>query len=322
MAVCAQAAPTVRKTAALASGTAALICVATPVLFMQSQIEGGFFTGHVRQTFQNMAGTFHVLTRPVSYLRDGNEQYVSEKKREQLPWIRATAGHATVDVFGQNQAIAILNELNYRPRPFFQSYAANTAESMSWNERFYQSEAAPDFVIFKLEPLDQRFPPLEDSRVLRELLTNYELAGSEGDYLLLRKKLTANLRMTLVRKGELHAGEKLDLQSFSDAMLWIEIELRPTLYGRLLTFFYKPPKTTLNVWTQANPATLKEFRAPAFMLSAGFLANPLISNNEEVSNLLTGTKDDAVEALSVESAPSALAAWQREITFRIYRIEK
>jgi hypothetical protein len=322
IAVCAQAAAHVRKTAALGSGAAALLCMAMPLLFMQSQIEGPVFTGHARQTFQNMAESFKVLTRPASYLREKKELYESEKQREQLPWIRATVGNATVDVFGQSQAIAVFNELNYRPRPFFQSYAANSAEAMKWNELYYQSQAAPEYVIFKLEPLDERFPSLEDARVLRELLVNYELAGGEADYLLLRRKQTGTPRKMLVKEGELHAGEKLDLQSFPDAKLWLEIELHPTLYGRLRSFVYKPLETGLTIWTRADPKTPVKFRAPAAMLAAGFLVKPLALRNDDVRDIWTGVKDESLEALSVELAPSVLAAWQSDIHFRVYRVER
>ena len=247
---------------------------------------------------------------------------MSRKKREQLPSIRAIVGNSAVDVFGQSQAIAVLNEFNYRPRPVFQSYAAYSAETMKWNERFYQSKAAPEYVIFKIEPLDERFPPLEDARVLRELLVNYELAGGETSYLLLRRKGLAETQMTLVKEGEFHAGEKLDLQTNSGTTLWLEIALRPTLYGRLRSFLYKPLETGLTVWIQADPKTPVKFQAPAAMLAAGFLVKPLALRNDDVRDILTGAKGDSLEALSVELAQGGLAAWRPDIHVRVYRVER
>lgn len=321
-ALCLEALPASGKRARFWSRAAALLCVAAAILFLQSQVSGFALAKCVKHTGQDLSESFTVLSQPARYVREKTDAFHEEQKREQLPRIRAAIGSATADVFGQNQMFALFNELNYHPRPVFQSYAAYSRSMMELNERFYLSPEAPEYVLFHLEAIDGRFSPLEDSFLLRDLLANYELAAREADYLLLRRKRTAPAKLTLLKEGTVAAGEKIDLRNYRDAHLWLEIELQPTWFGRLQKIFYKPPETRLTVWSQAETPSPMEFNAPATMLSAGFLASPLVTDNQDVLNLYTGVKTRLPGAFSVEPGLSAFNPWQSEIHFRIYRIEK
>ena len=150
-----------------------------------------------------------------------------------MPHLRDLIGPASVDVFGQHQVYALLNGLNYRPRPVFQSYLACNARLMRLNEQFYLSGAAPEYVMFSLGPIDRRFPPLEDALLLRDLLINYEPVGAEGEFLLLKFKSSRAPRLKLLREGAVRPGERIELRDFGGADLWLELDLEPTLLGRL-----------------------------------------------------------------------------------------
>src|SRR5437867_11889722 len=91
----------------------------------------------------------------------------------ELPTARNMLGASRLDVIGQDQSYGIFNHLNYRPRPVFQSYMAYNLPLMRLNEQFYLSPEAPDYVLFRLAPIDHKFPPLEDAWTLRCLLINY-----------------------------------------------------------------------------------------------------------------------------------------------------
>ena len=127
-----------------------------------------------------------------------------------LPRLCEIVGRASVDVFGQRQVYALLNGLNYRPRPVFQSYAACNAQLMRLNEEFYLSGSAPQYVMFSLERFDHRFPPLADAMLLRLLLSNYVPAGSERDYVLLRAKSAQRPLLKSLHEGAVRAGDRIE----------------------------------------------------------------------------------------------------------------
>jgi hypothetical protein len=287
-------------------------------------LQSFFFTPgwrSLQQPFRNFGYYASCLLSPADYRRRMEEAIAARRDEARLPALRDRIGHATVDVFGEHQAYALYNDLNYRPRPVFQSYAACNARLMRLNERFYLSPAAPEFVMFSLGGIDRRFPPLEDAMVLRHLLINYEPAGSEGAFLLLKSKAVESRRLTLLREGSVRPGERIDLKDFGDTNLWLEIVLEPTWSGRLREFLYRPPTVRVAAWREPGKGLLIRRRAPAPMLAAGFLASPLLLRNEDVLSLYAGQPVSRPAGYSVELLPGEGHFWQEAIPFRVYGIE-
>jgi hypothetical protein len=235
-----------------------------------------------------------------------------------LPHLRENIGQSSVDVFGYDQIYAIFNELNFHPRPVFQSYLAYNAALMRLNDKFYLSRAAPEFVLFNLTPIDRRFPPLEDSFVLRDLLINYEPVDAEGAFLLLKSRSHEMPRLNLLREASVSLRQQIDLLEFGQTNLWMEIDAEPTLLGRVRELFYKPSKIRLKVFPGAADSG---FPAPAPMLSAGFLASPLVLRRQDLLKAYTGENVSRPEAYSVDPGPDGARFWKPTVRYRIYQIE-
>jgi hypothetical protein len=262
------------------------------------------------------------LLRPAQYRQRMSEIIEANRREARLPRLREIVDHASVDVFGQHQVFAVLNDLSYRPRPVFQSYAACNDRLMRLNERFYLSGAAPEYVMFSLGPIDHRFPPLEDAMVLRHLLLNYGPAGTEGEFLLLKSKSSHAPRLKLLGQGAVRAGERIDLRGYVGAKLWLEIDLKPTLLGWLRQTFYQPPTVRLAAWREGATGPLITRRAPAAMLRAGFLASPLLLSNQDLLGCYTGKPPPRPGAYSVELLPGGERFWQGAVGFRVYQIAR
>jgi hypothetical protein len=169
--------------------------------------------------------------------------------------------------------------------------------------------------------MDRRFPPLEDALVLRDLLISYELAAAEGEFLLLKAKSFDSPKLNLLREGTVRLGQPIDLRDYGRVNLWMEIDLEPTLIGRLRQFLYRPPTVWLAARRDLTGETLLRKRAPASMLAAGFLVSPLLSRNEDVLALYTGNTITRPGTCSVELIPGDEHFWLKMLHFRIYKIE-
>jgi hypothetical protein len=267
-------------------------------------------------------GNLRVLVSPSGQRRELLAAYEAECERLRLPAIRKTVGESTIDMFGAEQLSVLCNRLNYQPRPVFQSYAAYSPSLMQRNQRFYASTKAPEFVLFRLSAMDRKFPPLEDSWTLRHLLTNYEPVGKEDPFLLLRSRGQAPPQLKLLREGTVAPGEKLGLEGYGEADLWLEMSLRSTFWGRILAFAYQPPKTRLVLYSGPPGAPRsRRFRAPAPMLASGFLISPLLINNEDVLGLYQGREVARPSACAIELTPDSQPFWQRTVAYRLYHIE-
>jgi hypothetical protein len=261
------------------------------------------------------------LLAPAQYARTMVELQEAERQANQLPRLRAKAGKASVDVFGCNQAYAVFNDMNYRPRPVFQSYAAYSTSLMNLNEQFYFSKSAPDSVLFRLTPIDQRFPALEDATLLRDLLINYRPVDLEDPFLFLKPKpQSVAPNLTLMKEGVVRAGELIGLKDYGNANLWLEIRVEPTAMGQARSFLYHPSEITLTAWRHSASTQMATFRAPAPMLAAGFVASPLLLDNRDVLNLCAGKPVIRPTAYSIEFG-SGKYLWSENIVFRLFRIE-
>lgn len=261
------------------------------------------------------------LLKPVAYQKQMEELQRAERDANQLPRLRSTIGKRSVDVFGCNQAYAVFNGLNFHPRPVFQSYAAYSGPLMSLNEQFYYSPKAPEYVLFTLNPIDERFPPLEDAFLFRDLLMNYRPVDAEGPFLLLQAKPSVAPKLTLLREGTLGQGDVIGLKEYGNSQLWLEITLDPNLLGYAARFLYRPPEVTLAVWCETPTVRVARFHAPAPMLAAGFLASPLPLDNGDFMDLYTGKPITRPSAYSIELSPAAQHFWSDAIHFRLYQLE-
>lgn len=263
-----------------------------------------------------------VFLNPAAYIAKMSFTNQTARARMQFPKIQKTVGQATVDVFGWHQAVAIFNKLNYHPRPIFQNYQAYHPTLIGVNDRFYYEEGAPEFVLFTFDQIDNRFPPLADSRLLVTLLANYQPVEAEGGFLVLRRKPTVTPpRMALLKEGATKLGEPIDLRAFGETNLWLEIQTRPSLPGKLHEFFFRPVYPQLGLWVGAPLQKVVEFRAPKMMLATGFIASPVQLGTEDVVRLATAAPSRRAGAYSVEVNPEEKKYWRDAVRYKIYQIE-
>jgi len=99
-----------------------------------------------------------------------------------MPALKLLVGHDTVDIIGHEQGSAIFNGLNFRPRPVFQSYSAYSEALLKLNEHYYRSDRAPEFVLQKIQTIDERLYGLDDSLVTRHLYRHYSWLTEETGF--------------------------------------------------------------------------------------------------------------------------------------------
>jgi hypothetical protein len=275
----------------------------------------------LKRPFQQFALNAQACTIPRSYLKRMNEFYDAQKSAMQLPRIRRASGTNSVDVFGYEQVYALLNDLNFTPRPVFQSYAAYRPSLMRMNRDWYLSGSAPSNVLFRLEAIDRRFPPMEDALTLTHLLANYEPVEAEGRFLLLESRRRQTVSLSLLSEATLEMGDRIDLRPYGNVDLWLAITVEPSFAGRLRRVLFKAPRLLLAAYPDLDGSQPVRFTAPAPMLEAGFLASPLLLDNEDVLQLYTGSTIRRPAAFAVVPAHGTDHFWSERIRFSLYRVD-
>ncbi|MFQ5732849.1 MAG: hypothetical protein ACE5KM_12955, partial [Planctomycetaceae bacterium] len=197
------------------------------------------------------------------------------------------------------------DDVRYRGRPMMQSYGAFSPHFAEQNAAHYRSARGPDFVLFRVDPIDGRFPALCDGRVWRELLRRYEVASDLGNDLLLRRM---NSNRTL------HAGRPLQVRAVWNSriavpptrggLIWCRVKISRNLAGQLAALLYKLPPVMLEVTT---PDRSRRFRFVPGAGESGFLLSPQVLSKEEFASLMRPGAD----AVASETGQAADVAFIR-----------
>jgi len=297
-------------------------------LFFASLVFGRWFPGdglgvQVAATFQPANIFAPIAVATTDYLKDKDEERLA-KERKECP---VTTGTGTVDLYSYDQNILFAHELRYQPRPVIQSYSAYTPELAELNAAHLRNAKAADSVLFAIQPVDGRFPSLEDALSWPELLTRYDLAGTNGKFLnLVRSPLSRQFKLISLTSLTIQMGKKVRVPISSNGIIWVEMEINQTLAGRIISVFYKPSILTLSV--TLSDGLLKDFRLVPGMARGGFLLSPLVTDNDAFATLAAENwrqklAGNAVESISVsEKHSSAIGScYQSSFHLRFYRLE-
>lgn len=311
-----------------AAGVALCLLIAS-TLFASSVFNRWLPGGGLRE---HLAGTFSIynLLAPVAssytgYLRSEYEKNLAnERKSHPLPPMGGGA-----DLYSYDQTILFAHTLPYQPRPVIQSYSAYTPELAEINAAHLRTTRAASNILFAVQPIDGRFPSLDDGRSWPELLTLYDLKGAlddNGKFLLLSRAAAAReYHLILLQNTSARFGEPLMLPAATNGPVWVEIEIKKSLAGTVVSTLYKPPVLMLTVSLQDH--TERRFRLVPGMAGGGFLLSPLIADTRSFAALAaTGRQDLAglevvSMVISARTGSGSTRCYQSPMPVRFYRLD-
>lgn len=237
--------------------------------------------------------------------------YQGARDHYALPQIRARVGQATVDVFNFEQGYALLNGLNFTPRPIFQGYSTYTPGLAHWNLRYYQSPDAPRFILWKQDSIDARFPTTDDAPLYPYLAARYDPVMEETGFLLLERRelpdSTPPTRQLVFQRGA-SLGETVSLPIIPEQAAWLRVVMHPTKIGRLRSALYKPHPVQLTVIETSGRRTT--WRLLPVVSTDGFLVHPFIEAQGDFAAFLRGHGRKQIQAVQID-APGGEEFWHR-----------
>jgi hypothetical protein len=200
--------------------------------------------------------------------------------------IRQKIGHQTTDVIPNDISEIYFNGLNYNPRPTLQSYQSYNEYLDRKNREKYLSETAPDWIIYKYEAIDGKYPLADETQTLLAVLQRYHIADQTSQQLFLKKNRdTKPLRLIQQKTVQIQFGEKLPL-SLPDSLLHVmSVKTDYSLYGKLLRVFFQPPQLSMTLRAENN--TTVSYRAVPCLLAKGMFVNARVDNLADARAFLT-----------------------------------
>ena len=230
----------------------------------------------------------------------------------------------TVDIIPSRQSQVIAAGLNYRPRPTIQEYATYSAALIARNKRFFESEGAPDYLLFEPGSIDWRHPASAEGSLWPLFLQRYQSIDFAGDMLVMRKR-DAPLPSLLgaAETGRAFVGDWHALPG-SGEVLFVKIDVRPNLLGKLLDFLFKPPPVTLSLSFADGreerfrliPAQAREgmILSPKILSSFDYL---LVEQSKDIGNVMRWPT-----GLRIDMNSFGRMAYQSQVAISTQRIDR
>ena len=229
----------------------------------------------------NQTALFHNLRDRIFHRQNFVETFKKDVEQIKIE-VALPKLNGTADIYPYDQSHLIASGNEWSPRPVFQSYSSYTARLAQINAAHLIGENAPQNIFFKIRPMDERFPSIDDGLSWKILLANYAPIKTSGKFLVLhRKSIIENFPLQKpLLSTEYHLGEIVEIPHNRE-ILFAEIEIKLTLFGRIAAALFKPNQ--LQITVTLNDGSVKNYRIASVMTKSGFVLSPLIENASDFS---------------------------------------
>lgn len=222
----------------------------------------------------------------------------------------------TSDVYSHAQTDLIASGNTWSPRPIIQSYSVFNKDLAQLNQRHLLAAHSPDTLFFKIQPLDNRLPAIEDGASWLTIMSHYQPKTWAQDFLVLERKVDIKkIKIKELPPQAYRLGQTVFVPQ-TDALVFVEIEINPTFWGRLLTLVFKPQE--LSIVATLSDGSQRQYRFIAPMAKSAFLLSPLIEHTHEFWALYQSSLSSKKINSFVIYSPQDKAArqWNAEYTVR------
>jgi hypothetical protein len=154
----------------------------------------------------------------------------------------------TVDVFPTQISMAYAYNMNWFPRPIFQSYSAYTSKLDLLNAQHFNGSDAPEVLFYEVGSIDKRYPLFDEPATFRTVLRNYKPVFVAGRDIILEKKKeqydSSMERSILITDTEI--GKAIPVPK-TNGYLFARIHTEYSVLGEIVKLLYKLPEIQINI---------------------------------------------------------------------------
>jgi len=189
------------------------------------------------------------------------------------PELKKIIGDHTADVIPWEISKICFNGLRYDPRPVIQSYSVYDPYLDGLNAAKYLSADAPDYILFSVNSIDDRYPFFDESKTKLAIFSHYTIVKEIDGDLLLRKKNREDLIASAAVTTSGKIGEDILLDDRPD-LAYAKIRVRYSTWGRIGRLLFQPPPLKITITLQDDETVT--YRAIPPMLEDGVIVNRYI----------------------------------------------
>ncbi|MBB6187490.1 hypothetical protein [Rhodanobacter sp. MP7CTX1] len=225
--------------------------------------------------------------------------------------------YGTADLYPWDLSALLASTATWSPRPAFQSYFAYTP-GLAIENRQHLDAGGPSRIYFQINPVDKRYPSLDDGTSWPDLIANYRISGYADEYLILDKRVVKpaiDIGPQLFSR-QMNFGAEVSMPPTTKP-IWALIAIKPTLLGRLVSAALKLP--TLDILVRYLDGTAKTFRFIPGMAETGFLLSPTVASSTDFAALESTLAPEIlagkyVKSFEIVGASGSRLLWGKDFT--------
>jgi hypothetical protein len=221
----------------------------------------------------------------------------------------------TVDIFPWDISMAWAYNLEWTPRPIFQSYSAYTQYLDEKNSLHFVGNEAPDIILYTSNSIDGRYPIFDEPGTFRNILFNYRYQNSSGNWIILNHSKDTNLSNQVEYLGttEIKVGEIAEIPNY-DGYIFGYLTFDYNLFGKIMKILYKPSPANIK-FVLKNGEVTQEFRFIPGPAKNGLFLSQYIESNEKLASLFRGELEDNITGVVINTSAPNYYSKNIKITF-------
>lgn len=293
----------------------ALLLACLSFIYIDSHYDNSLYLRRfapISETYQwGIYGVKNRLSNSDQFLVDYKKSVEVIKNEARFPVLSGT-----VDTYPFDQSKVISSGYDWVPRPVFQSYAAYNPQLAKINNAHLLSSKAPDNIVFRILTIDNRYPSLDDGLSWPTILSNYHLAGTQGEFIFLSKNQRENTQPTIcsLSGDTFEFGQSISVPD-SKGLIFVEIDVKPTLLGRLMNILFKTSELHIKIFLEKGES--KDYRIIPGMAKSGFILSPLVENTKDFETLISKQNLDRLSQVKTFTIAPVTQFWEWNQKFSV-----
>ncbi len=225
-----------------------------------------------------------------------------------------------VDIFPWDISLAYGYELNWYPRPIFQSYSAYTSSLDLINSQHFRGGDAPEVVLYSFKSIDGRYPIFDEPVTFEKLLCNYNAQHIDGEFIVLKRKEENSCKAREIFSSSVaRIGGPIKIPNQVGAYTFARIILEYSWFGKIVNLFFKVSPTYVK-FINTNGAISEKFRFIPDVARNGIFISQYINNVDDLFFVFSGEidEDSNIKAIIIEA--DNMLHYEKEVRLEFFSI--
>ena len=220
------------------------------------------------------------------------------------PVLAQDIGNSSVDIFPWDIALLWAYDMNWSPRPVFQSYNAYNTWLDQINAAHFSGASAPEYVLFGYGSIDSRYAIFDEPETFRTILCRYQFVTSDANFALLRLTQTQRCGNAIeIGETSVNMGEFIPIPQTNDS-LYARVTINYSLLGSIANIIYKPAQVFVS-FQLSNGSITNPYRFIPGNAEDGIYVSGYVDSFNSLVQLFQGQENPGVKALMFTSQDPA-----------------